>query len=253
MSRILIFQHVAAEPLGTLDPLIRQRGHRMRFVNFERQPDAQPNMDRYDGLIVLGGPMNVEEQATRSHLRTELEVIEQALKQDKPVLGICLGAQLLAHALGAAVERHRQPEIGWYELETNAHGRADPVVSGLGLRAPVFQWHSRSFAIPHGATHLATTQTCTNQAFRYGNSAYGFQFHLEMDQALIERWVGLPHYHAELVAAGLDQDAASIVARTPVAMEAMRGSAHDVFSRFLDRIGPARKSALAPMQAFAQA
>ena len=253
MSRILVFQHVAAEPLGTLDPLIRQRGHRMRFVNFERQPDARPCMDRYDGLIVLGGPMNVEEHATRSHLRTELAVIEHALKQDKPVLGICLGAQLLAHALGAEVVRHCEPEIGWYELETNAHGRADPVVSGLGLRAPVFQWHSRRFEIPRSATHLASTPTCANQAFRYGNNAYGFQFHLEMDQALIERWIGLPHYHAELIAAGHDQDAASILARTPTAMATMRGSAHTVFSRFLDHVGPARRSSAEPMHSLAQA
>lgn len=253
MSRILVFQHVAAEPLGTLDPLIRQRGHRMRFVNFERQPDAQPCMDRYDGLIVLGGPMNVEEQATRPHLRTELKVIEQALRQDKPVLGICLGSQLLAHALGAAVVRHRQPEIGWYELETNQQGRADPIASALGRRLPVFQWHSRSFAIAHGATSLASTPSCANQAFRYGSNAYGFQFHPEINQALIERWVGLPHYHAELVNAGLAQDVASILARTPAAMVAMRGSAHTVFSRFLDRIGPARRSVLESVRELAPA
>ena len=220
----------------------------MRFVNFERQPDAQPCMDRYDGLIVLGGPMNVEEQASRSHLRTELGVIEQALKQDKPILGICLGAQLLAHALGAAVVRNRQPEIGWYELEANQHGRTDDMISGLGARLPVFQWHSRTFAIAHGASHLARTETCENQAFRYGNNAYGLQFHLEMDQALIERWIGLPHYHAELAAAGLDQDAQSILARTPLALAAMRNAAHTVFSRFLDRIGPARRAAVASMR-----
>ncbi|HET9033155.1 MAG TPA: gamma-glutamyl-gamma-aminobutyrate hydrolase family protein [Dokdonella sp.] len=253
MSRILVFQHVAAEPLGTLDPLIRRRGHRMRFVNFERQPDAQPCMDRYDGLIVLGGPMNVEEQATRRHLRTELGVIEQALKQDKPILGICLGAQLLAHALGAAVIRNRQPEIGWYELEANPLGRVDDLVSGLGSRSPVFQWHSRTFAIPHGASHLARTETCENQAFRYGRNAYGFQFHLEMDQALIERWVGLPRYHAELVAAGAGQDAASILAQTRQAMATMRASAHTVFSRFLDRIGPARRAPVVSMRELALA
>lgn len=253
MSRILVFQHVAAEPLGTLDPLIRQRGHRMRFVNFERQPDAQPCIDRYDGLIVLGGPMNVEEQADRPHLRTELKVIEQALKQDKPVLGICLGAQLLAHALGADVVRNRQAEIGWYELETSAQGRADEVTSGLDARSPVFQWHSRTFSIPHGAHHLARTSTCENQAFRYGQNAYGFQFHLEMDQALIERWIGLPHYHAELVAAGLDQDAAWILAQTPQAMAAMRGSAFTVFSRFLDRIGPARRPSIESLPMSARA
>jgi GMP synthase (glutamine-hydrolysing) len=242
MSRILVFQHVAAEPLGTLDPLIRRRGHRIRFVNFERQPDAQPSMERYNGLIVLGGPMNVEEQARRPHLRTELEVIDQALAQGKPVLGICLGAQLLAHALGAAVVRNRQPEIGWYDLEANAQGLADPVLSGLGGRSQVFQWHSRTFQLPHGATHLASTTTCTNQAFRYASNTYGFQFHLEMDQALIERWIGLPHYHAELVAAGLGQDADAIRSRTPAAMVGMSAAANDVFGRFLDQIGPPRRS-----------
>ena len=242
MSRILVFQHVAAEPLGTLDPLIRRRGHRMRFVNFERQPDACPDIDRYNGLIVLGGPMNVEEQARRVHLRTELKVIERALHQGKPVLGICLGAQLLAHALGAVVVRHREPEIGWYDLETTVAGQADTVLRGFGPRVPVFQWHSRTFAIPHGAVHLASTATCVNQAFRYAGNAYGFQFHLEVDQALIERWVGLPAYHAELVAAGLGQDNASILARTPLAMAAMRGPAHAVFSGFLDQIGQPRRA-----------
>lgn len=237
MSRIIVFQHVAAEPLGTLDPLIRQRGHRIRFVNFERQPDARPSMDRYQGLIVLGGPMNVEEQARRPHLRTELGVIEQALRQDKPVLGICLGGQLLAHVLGASIRRNPMPEIGWYDLETSALGRADPIVGELGQRTPVFQWHSRTFALPHGAERLARTETCTNQAFRYGSDAYGFQFHLEVDQALIERWIGIPHYHAELARSGLTHDAAAILSQTPSAMRAMRSRAHAVFSRFLDRVG----------------
>lgn len=241
MSRILVFQHVAAEPLGTLDPLIRQRGHRIKFVNFERQPDAVPSMDRYRGLVVLGGPMNVEEQASRPHLRTELEVIGQALEQGKPVLGICLGAQLLAHALGAPVAQNPRPEIGWYELETNAAGRADPVVSCFAPRTPVFQWHSRSFAIPHGAVHLASTADCANQAFRYGSNAYGFQFHPEVNQALIERWLGIPQYHAELVEAGLDQDAEAIRRLTPAALAAMHAGAQSVFGRFLDQIGRPRK------------
>ena len=170
MSRILVFQHVAAEPLGTLDPLIRRRGHRIKFVNFERQPDATPSMDRYRGLIVLGGPMNVEEQASRPHLRTELAVIEQALAQGKPVLGICLGAQLLAHALGAPISRSAQAEIGWYELETRCR-RPVPTRSWPAsvARLPVFQWHSRMFAIPHGAVHLARHAGCAHQAFRYGS------------------------------------------------------------------------------------
>ena len=113
MSRFLVFQHVAAEPLGTLDALLRRRGHRLRFVNFGRDPQARPQVERYDGLIVLGGPMNVVDAPQRSHLRRELVQIEQALKAGIPLLGICLGAQLIAHALGAGIRRMPQPEIGW--------------------------------------------------------------------------------------------------------------------------------------------
>ncbi len=242
MSRILVFQHVAAEPLGTLDLLIRQRGHRVKFVNFERQPDAHPKLDRYSGLIVLGGPMNVEDRATRKHLQTELDVIAEALAQEKPVLGICLGAQLLAHALGAEVRRNRVSEIGWYDLDATAAGRADPVFAPLGAVAPVFQWHGYTFDLPAGAAHLARTSTCAHQAFRHGNNAYGFQFHLEMDQPLIERWLNLPAYRDELIAAGLGRDAEAIRAETLPRIAAMQQVAHAVFDNFLDLIGtPARR------------
>ncbi|MGD8680565.1 MAG: gamma-glutamyl-gamma-aminobutyrate hydrolase family protein, partial [Lysobacterales bacterium] len=100
MARILVFQHVAAEPLGTLDPMLRDRGHRVRYVNFHREPDALPDVGRYQGLIVLGGPQMPDEGPKYPHLDVEMRCIEQALAQDIPVLGICLGAQLLAYALG---------------------------------------------------------------------------------------------------------------------------------------------------------
>lgn len=242
MSRILVFQHVAAEPLGTLDPLIRRRGHRVKFVNFERQPDAKPRLDRYRGLIVLGGPMNVEDRHERAHLQTEIEVIGEALAQGKPVLGICLGAQLLAHALGSEVRRHHVSEIGWYDLATTAAGRGDPVFEPLGEGAPVFQWHSYTFDIPDGAAHLARTDTCENQAFRYGANAYGFQFHLEMDKPLIERWLNLESYRDELIASGLGRDVDAIRADTFARIETLQERAHQAFNNFLDLIGtPARR------------
>lgn len=245
MSRILVFQHVAAEPLGTLDPLIRRRGHRVKFVNFERSPDAQPKIDRYRGLIVLGGPMNVEDRDQRPHLQTEIAVIGDALAQGKPVLGICLGAQLLAHALGAEVRRHSISEIGWYDLATTEHGRSDPVLAPLGALAPVFQWHGYSFDLPAGATHLARTASCENQAFRHGENAYGFQFHLEMNKPLIERWLNLPSYRDDLIAAGLGRDADAIRVDTYTRIDAMQDAAHAVFNNFLDLIGtPARRRKL---------
>jgi len=237
MPRVLVFQHVAVEPLGTLDALIRARGHRIRFHNFERDPDAQPNVDRYRGLIVLGGPMNVEDQHRRPHLKTELRSIERALEQGKPVLGICLGAQLLAHVLGATVQRHRQAEIGWYDMHTSAEGRSDPVLGAAGERLPVFQWHSYTYELPRDATHLARTETCEQQAFRFGSNAYGFQCHLEADAQVIERWLGLPSFRAELTAAGLPADADTIRAETVKLAAATRHSADAVFNNFLDLVG----------------
>jgi len=244
MSRLLVFQHVAAEPLGTLDPLIRARGHRIRFANFERQPNAEPNVDRYRGLIVLGGPMNVEDQSHRQHLRTELRAIERMLAQDKPVLGICLGAQLLAHVLGAPVQRHTAPEIGWYRLQATDAGRRDPVLAPLGEDTSVFQWHSYRFEVPQGAVHLARTDTCESQAFRYGDNAYGFQFHLEMDEPLIERWLANPDYREELAALG-HTDEAAIRAQTREHIACMQRQADAVFNNFLDLVGrPQRRHSL---------
>jgi GMP synthase (glutamine-hydrolysing) len=157
--------------------------------------------------------MNVEDQHRRPHLKTELNAIERALEQGKPVLGICLGAQLLAHVLGAPVQRHRQAEIGWYDLQVSADGRGDTVLGAAGEQLPVFQWHSYSYELPLGATHLARTATCEQQAFRFGSNAYGFQFHLEADEAVIERWLTLPSFRTELAAAGLPTDEHAIRSR----------------------------------------
>jgi GMP synthase (glutamine-hydrolysing) len=245
MSRLLVFQHVAAEPLGTLDARIRARGHRIRFHNFQRDPDSQPNVDRYRGLIVLGGPMNVEDQHRYPHLTTELRAIEAALRQDKPVLGICLGAQLLAHVLGGPVHRHERHEIGWYDLITTPEGRSDPVLASMGERAPVFQWHGCTWGLPSGAVQLARTDTCEQQAFRWGSSAYGFQFHLEADAPMIERWLTIPAYREELEAAGLGHDAEAIRVATGSLITQMQPQAESVFNSFLDLVGrPARRTLL---------
>ncbi len=245
MSRVLVFQHVAAEPLGTLDPLIRARGHRIRFVNFERDPQAQPEVDRYHGLIVLGGPMNVEDRERRTHLLTELRAIEAALAAGKPVLGICLGAQLLAHVLGAPIRRHPQSEIGWYPMSSTPAGQSDSIFSAFGERSEVFQWHSYSFALPSNAVHLASTPDCANQAFRYGDNAYGVQFHPEVDAPLIERWLGRPDYLDDLKSAGLAHDAAAIREHTQAHTAAMSARARGMFEGFLDLVGrPARRMVL---------
>lgn len=245
MPRILVFQHVAAEPLGTLDALIRARGHRIRFVNFERDPDAEPDVDRYRGLIVLGGPMNVEDAGHRRHLLTELRCIERMLTRGRPVLGICLGAQLLAHALGARVQRHGVQEIGWYRWRAATRATTDPVLAALPDEAAIFQWHGRTFDLPEDAVHLGSTDTCANQAFRWGAAAYGLQFHLEMDLALIRRWLHNPAYRQELLDSGLGRSPEGILAQSAQLIDTMQAQANEVFGRFLDLVGrPQRRLVL---------
>ena len=183
MRRLLVFQHVAHEILGTLDPLLRDAGFRIRYMNFGRQPDAIPSLESYHGLVVLGGPMNCDQVDRYPHLGREVEAIEQAIDDGKPVLGICLGSQLIARALGARVRKNPVKEIGWYDLEPTEAGRSDPLLGRLGARQKIFQWHGDTFDIPDHAVRLASSPDCPNQAFRYGENVYGLQFHLEVDAA----------------------------------------------------------------------
>lgn len=201
MAKVLVFQHVAAEPLGTLDPLLRARGHRIRYVNFHRDPDVEPDMNRYDALIVLGGPQMPDEVEYHPHLAVEMRCIEAALEREIPLLGICLGAQLLATTLGAEARPMRDWEMGWHDIEPTHFSAADPLFCALVEPNPAFHWHGYTFDLPDGATHLARSERCENQAFRYG-SAYGLQCHLELDERLINRWLSLPEYTTDLAAHG---------------------------------------------------
>lgn len=198
MRKILVCQHVAHEILGTLDPLFKESGFRIRYANFSRFPDLKPSLDGYNGLIVLGGPMNVDETDKHPHLVQEVRLIEEALKKEIPILGICLGAQLIAKTLGAPVTKNPEKEIGWYDVFFNAEAKKDPLFSNFSATEKMFQWHGDTFAIPESAVHLASSATCTNQAFRYKNNVYALQFHLEVDTPMIERWFKIPLNQAEL-------------------------------------------------------
>lgn len=239
MARIMVLKHVAAEPLGLLDPMIRSRGHRIRYVNFQRHPEAQPALDRYQALVVLGGPMHVTETDRYPHLLTECRLIEQALAQRIPVLGICLGAQLLAHVLGARVAPARRPEIGWYPIRPRLPAAGeDPVLNPLDGEKPVFQWHSYGFDIPAGAVHLAESEDCPGQAIAYEDLAWGFQFHLELDEGLIRRWLSSPGYLQDLEASGLAQTPAEILADTQRFLAETQQLAERVFGNWLGRLAP---------------
>jgi GMP synthase (glutamine-hydrolysing) len=200
MKKLLVLQHVAHEVLGTLNPLLKRAGFRIRYVNFARHPDAQPSLDGYDGLIVLGGPMSVNDSNRLLHLVTELKLIEEAMRRDIPVLGICLGAQLIAKTLGANVYPNAEKEIGWYDVSPTDHASSDPLLAELEKTEKIFQWHGETFDIPRSTRHLAFSPLCANQAFRYGTKVYGFQFHMEVDEPMIHRWLKVPDNQREIAA-----------------------------------------------------
>ena len=233
--KILVFQHVPYEPLGTLDPLLKESGFRIRYVNFGRNPHVRPTLERYAALIVLGGPMNADQIDHYPNLLAEVEIIREALARDMSVLGICLGAQLLAKALGGRVMRNAVAEIGWYDVELTPEGEADPVLSTFAARQEVFQWHEDGIELPADAVHLARSPASRVQAFRYGEHAYGFQFHLEVDSSLIERWLTVPENQALLAEERGSIDVGAIRQQTPASIGALEALSRETFSRWIDR------------------
>ncbi len=192
MKRVLLIQHESFEALGTLDPVLKREGIRIRYVNFERTPEATPSLENYEGLILMGGYMGVYESHIYQHLKVEMKLIEEALKRNMPIFGICLGSQILAHVLGAEVRKHREREMGWVPVHLTESGRADPLFSDFKSSELMFQSHGDTFDIPKSAEHLAFSEPCSGQAFRYGSNVYGLQFHLEIDDPTIQHWLHMP-------------------------------------------------------------
>jgi len=242
--KILVFQHVPYEPLGTLDPLLKEAGFRIRYVNFGRNPHGRLRLDKYAALIVLGGPMNADQIEHYPNLITEVDTIREALDRDMSILGICLGAQLLAKALGGSVSRNAVREIGWCQVELTDDGRHDPVLSTFADPQEVFQWHEDGIALPPAAVHLASSPASRVQAFRYGEHAYGFQFHLEADSSLIERWLTVPDNQRLLAEERGRTERDAIRRQTPESIDALQALSRETFSRWIDRfeLGPRRRT-----------
>lgn len=156
-----------------------------------------PAHDEVAGAVIMGGPMNVDEVVRFPGLASEREWLAEASRRDMPLLGICLGAQLLARALGATVRPGPKPELGFGPVEVS--DRHDPVLGALAPQAEVLHWHGDVFDLPAGAHHLASSPMTGNQAFRHGNS-WGVLFHPEADLALVEAWLAVPEMIDEAVA-----------------------------------------------------
>lgn len=233
MKKLLVFQHVPHEDLGALRGLLNSAGIQSSTVSFWRNPDAAPGLDGYGGLVILGGPMGVYDADKYPHLATETKLIQRAIDKRLVVLGICLGSQLIASALGAAVYPSGVREIGWYDVLPTPDAKMDPLFRHLGPTEKVFQWHGDTFDLPKGAIHLASSPLCKHQAFRFGDTVYALQFHVEVDAAMIDSWLNIPDNQREIASLKGKIDTHTIRAETPRHIERLQKLSNQVFGEFV--------------------
>ena len=182
---VLAFRHVPFEHLGRIAAALDQRGIGYRYVDACASAAGPVDWESAAGLIFMGGPMSANDDLP--FIRDELRLIERAAAAGRPILGVCLGAQLIARALGANVYRNPVKEIGWAQIHWTQAAHQDPLFHGLLESETVFHWHGETFDLPDGAECLASSDACRHQAFRVA-TAYGLQFHLEVTPEMIVNW-----------------------------------------------------------------
>ena len=234
MGSVWVFQHLAAEPPGLIADVLGEQGHDLRI--FRTDLGQAPNCIDGDcaALVVMGGPMGTYDGERYRWLEPELELIRGALRAGLPLMGVCLGSQLLAAAAGARVYPGQRPkEIGWDTVRLTPAGAGDRLCRHLleppaDVEATVYQWHGDTFDLPQGAARLAGSALYANQAFRIGQCAYGFQFHFEVSAETIAEWTAL--WPEALEAAGVDP--AAMREQTDRHMEAFTRRGRALISAF---------------------
>jgi GMP synthase (glutamine-hydrolysing) len=228
MAKILVLQHHPAENLGSIADALEDVALAWQYVRvFDGQPIPQDTRG-VGGLIVMGGSETVYQLDRYPYLREEMRLIEDALKQNKPFLGVCLGSQLLAATLGATVRRGESREIGWYPVRVNDAVMQDRLLRGLPAEFVPAHWHSDVFDLPAGAIALASSEKTPLQAFRYGDQAYGILFHAEMTLEILEALV--TEFRDGLKRVGIDGDA--ILAQAPAYLPQLAEIGAAIFSRW---------------------
>ena len=187
--RVLSIVHESSETGGggLFERVVVERGNRLDRWYTADGERAPGDPTEWDAVMVFGGAMHPDQDAEHAWLAGETAFLAEALAERVPLLGVCLGAQLVARSAGAGVGPARQPEVGWHEVELNERGAADPVLGVLPRRFTAFQWHYYTYEPPGGAVELASS-AAARQAYRLGDHAWGVQFHPEVDRRMLDRW-----------------------------------------------------------------
>jgi len=232
--RILVLQHIACEPPGVFEDVLRERGVELQRVELD-EGEVLPDWRGFDAIVAMGGPMSANDDAALPWLTEEKRAIGEAVRAGMPYWGVCLGVQLLAAALGARVFPGPEPEVGLLPVEVTDEGRRDPVFGELDGSLVTLQWHGDTFDLPEGAVHLASSPAYRNQAFRF-ERAYGVQFHLEVSAAMAQEWAAVPEYVASLERTLGADGAPAFLAAIESDADAMRAEGRGLFARWLDRV-----------------
>ena len=189
MTKVLVIRNVSYETEGMLEALLRDQGLTLDIVDFQQDAFAKPRLDGYGGLVVMGGPMGANDSDRFPFLLEVERLCSEAMERSIPLVGVCLGAQIMAKVLGSEVYPNPVREVGWYDLTTTEAAAGDALFSELEPLEVVLQWHGDTFDLPKDAVLLASSPDCVNQAFRYGENGYAVQFHLEILESMIREWV----------------------------------------------------------------
>jgi GMP synthase (glutamine-hydrolysing) len=229
---VIVLQNAAAEGPGLVADALASMGARLRLVRADLGAPVPRSPEGAAGVVVMGGPMGVPERDRHPHLRDALRLLEAALRSELPVLGICLGSQLLAAALGARVAPSGSREIGWLEVERLAGAEGDPLLGATPQRFTPLHWHGDVFDLPAGAVSLARSTRTESQAFRYGELAWGILFHLEANEAQVQAM--LRAFGDEVREAGVAPE--TIAAAAPERLASLRPIAERTFATFAARV-----------------
>ena len=187
--KIHCFQHVDFEGLACIGNWIEKKGHAVNYTRFYENYSV-PECDDYDWLIIMGGPMSVNDEGEFPWLVDEKRAIKEAIGKDKTVIGICLGSQLIANVLGEEIYKNPEKEIGWFDITLNGPNGDENILNALASsQIKVFHWHGETYKIPANSIHLAYSACCENQAFLYREKVLGLQFHLEVTEQSIRTMV----------------------------------------------------------------
>ncbi len=231
--RALVLQHIACEPPGVFEDVLRERGAELHRVELD-EGEPLPDWREFDAIVAMGGPMSATDDAELPWLSGEKRLIGEAVQAGVPFWGVCLGVQLLAASLGARVYPGPEPEVGLLPVTLTPEGRSDPVFAALDDLVTL-QWHGDTFDLPMEAVRLAGSPAYPNQAFRV-KRAYGVQFHLEVSGAMAREWAEVPEYVSSLERTLGREGAPAFLTAIEERADEMRCAGRALFERWLDSV-----------------